>query len=65
MADEMTIEEIRALAKAAGLNLPDEESQRLLPGVARAKKQAADLRRLIGVDDEPAATYAALKSNRK
>jgi len=28
MADEMTIEDIRMLAKAAGLNLPDEELQR-------------------------------------
>jgi hypothetical protein len=65
MADEMTIEEIKALARKAGLNLPDEELQRLLPGVARSKKQAADLRRLIGVDDEPAAAFAALKSNRK
>jgi len=65
MADEINIEEIRALAREAGLNLPDEELQRLLPGVARAKKQAADLRRLIGVDDEPAATFAALKSNRR
>jgi hypothetical protein len=65
MADEMTIEEIRALARKAGLNLPDEELQRLLPGVARSKKQAADLRRLIGVDDEPAAAFTALKSNRK
>jgi hypothetical protein len=65
MADEMTIEEIRALASEAGLNLSDEELQRLLPGVARSKKQAADLRRLIGVDDEPAAAFAALKSNRK
>jgi Ca2+-binding EF-hand superfamily protein len=65
MADEMTIEEIRALAREAGLNLPDEELQRLLPGVARSKKQAVDLRRLIGVDDEPAAAFAALKSNRK
>ena len=65
MADEMTIEEIRALASEAGLNLSDEELQRLLPGVARSKKQAADLRRLIGVDDEPDAAFAALKSNRK
>ena len=65
MADEINIEEIRALAREAGLNLPDEELQRLLPGVARSKKQAADLRRLIGVDDEPAAAFAALKSNRK
>ena len=65
MADEMTIEDIRMMAKAAGLNLPDEELQRLQPGVARSKKQAADLRRLIGVDDEPAAAFAALKSNRK
>jgi len=65
MADEMTIEKIRALAREAGLNLPDEELQHLLPGVVRAKKQAADLRQLIDVDDEPAATFTALKSNQK
>jgi len=65
MADEMTIQEIRALATEAGLNLPDEELQRLLPGVARAKKQAAELRQRIGVDGEPAATFTAAKPLRK
>jgi hypothetical protein len=65
MADEITIEEIRTLATEAGLGLADEELQLLLPGVARAKKQAAELRQLIGVHDEPAATFTAAKLLRK
>ena len=47
MAHEIAIDELRTLAQQAGLNIPDEELQRLLPGVNRAKKQAAELRALI------------------
>jgi hypothetical protein len=65
MADEMTIEEIRARAREAGLNLPDEELQRLLPGVNRAKKQAAELRDIVAADDEPAATFGASKTHQR
>jgi hypothetical protein len=54
MAEELSIESLRAMAKQAGLRLADDELQRLLPGVNRAKRQAAELRELIGPDDEPA-----------
>jgi hypothetical protein len=41
------------------LRLADDELQRLLPGVNRAKRQAAELRELIGPDDEPADKFTA------
>ena len=65
MADEITIEKLHALAKAAGLNLPDDELQRLLPGVNRSKKQVAELRQFVGAEDEPAATFNLSKVNQK
>ncbi len=63
MAHEIAIDELRTLAQQAGLNIPDEELQRLLPGVNRAKKQAAELRALIDSGDEPAAIFIAAKKN--
>ena len=45
------------MAERAGLKLNETELQRLLPGVNRAKKQAAELRNLIGAENEPAATF--------
>jgi hypothetical protein len=52
---------LRTLASDAGLNLTEEELQRMLPGVTRAKRQAGELRALIGAEKEPAVTFAALK----
>jgi hypothetical protein len=49
------------LVQQAGINIPDEELQRLLPGVNRAKKQAAELRTLIDSGDEPASIFIAAK----
>jgi hypothetical protein len=59
MVPEITFEELRAMAQGAGLKLSDEEVQRLLPGVNRAKKQAAELREIIDAATEPAATFDA------
>ena len=59
MVPEITIEGLRAMAQGAGLRLSDEELQRLLPGVNRAKKQAAELREIIATATEPAATFDA------
>jgi Ca2+-binding EF-hand superfamily protein len=56
-AKEITIEDLRSLARRAGLELPDEELQRLLAGVNRSKKQVTDLRELVAVDDEPAVIF--------
>jgi hypothetical protein len=63
MANEIAIEELRTLAQRAGLTLSDEELQRLLPGVTRAQKHAAELRSLISNGDEPAGFFIASKKN--
>lgn len=59
MAEEISRDECKALAETAGLRLADDELQRLLPGINRAKKQAAELRELIGAAAEPALAFAA------
>jgi hypothetical protein len=59
MMPEITIDNLRFMAQEAGLNLDDEELRRLLPGVNRAKKQAAELRQIIATATEPAATFDA------
>ena len=64
MANAIAIEELRTLAQQAGLNIPDEELQRLLPGVIRAQKQADELRSLITNGDEPAGLFIASKKSR-
>lgn len=61
MTLEITIEQLREMARKAGLDLTDSELQRILPGVQRAKKQAAELREMIGADDEPAITFTPEK----
>lgn len=62
---EELIENLRIAAKRAGLDLSDEELQRLLPGINRARKQAAELRELFATTDEPAAKFTALAAGRK
>ena len=57
MANEIAIEELRAFAQRIGLILPDDELQRLLRGVIRAQKQAAELRSLLSNSDEPAGIF--------
>jgi len=61
MSDELTLDELRFLAQRAGLRLTEDELKRLLPGVVRARRQAAALRALIGVDDEPAGVFGAAR----
>lgn len=62
---ELTIDDLRRMAELAGLNLPEDELARLLPGVNRAKRQAAELRDLIAAGDEPASTFDLTKTARK
>ena len=62
---DLTIEECRVLAKAAGLGLSDQELQRLVPGINRARGQAAELRELIAATDEPAGIFAAAERGKK
>jgi hypothetical protein len=59
MAMEITLEELRVIALRAGLNLADEELQKLLSGVNRSRKQATELRELVADGSEPAAIFAA------
>ena len=59
MVDQLNLEDLRAMAKSAGLRLADDELQRLLPGVNRARQQAGELRELINRAAEPAAFFKA------
>ena len=59
MATEFTLDEIRARALRAGLKLAEEELRKLLPGVNRSHKQAAELREFMTDTLEPAETFSA------
>ena len=65
MAEDLTLEKLEAMAQRRGLTLPQEELQKLLPGVIRARKQAAELRDLITAGDEPAGAFKAARDDRK
>ena len=65
METEITLEDLRIMAQRAGLNLADDELQSLLPGLNRAKKQAAELRVLIAFETEPAETFRAVRVSPK
>ena len=62
---EITLDELRAMAARAGLALADDELERLLPGVNRAKKQTVELRALIALETEPAAIFNPSDAGRK
>ena len=61
MTDEITLDELRGMAVHAGLTLSDDELQKLLPGVNRALRQAAELRQLVADITEPANAFSVLK----
>ena len=61
MAGELTLENMSEMAAQAGLKLAEDELQKLLPGVNRARRQAAELRQLIVDCSEPASAFSALK----
>jgi Ca2+-binding EF-hand superfamily protein len=61
MAMEITLDELRVMAAHAGLKLPEDELQKLLPGVNRARKQVAELRQFVTDATEPASAFTALK----
>lgn len=60
---ELTLEQLQAAAQRRGLTLLREELQKLLPGVIRARRQAADLRDLLTPADEPAAGFIARRDD--
>ena len=57
MAEALTVENLKTIAAQRGLKLTDEELQKLLPGVIRSRQQAAELRELLTLPDEPAAVF--------
>jgi hypothetical protein len=59
MTERLSIENLQSISAQTGLKLPEDELQRLLPGVNRARKQAAELRELVAAGDEPAAAFDA------
>ena len=65
MAEELTFENLETLAERRGLRLPQDDLQRLLPGVIRARKQAAELREIVAREDEPAGAFNAMRHERK
>ena len=65
MAEELTLEKLKSMAQRRGLTLPQEELQKLLPGVTRARKQAAELRDLLARTDEPAGVFKAGRDDGK
>ena len=65
MAEALTVENLKTIAAQRGLKLTDEELQKLLPGVIRSRQQAAELRELLTLPDEPAAVFNAGNENPK
>ncbi|HYY26061.1 MAG TPA: hypothetical protein VE689_11245 [Candidatus Udaeobacter sp.] len=61
MRNDITLEELRAMASRAGLNLTEEELQKLLPGVNRSRRQVSELRRFISEANEPAGSFSAIE----
>jgi hypothetical protein len=54
MTGEATLDQLTMMVARAGLTLPIQQLQQLLPGVVRSDKQVAELRRLVSDEIEPA-----------
>jgi hypothetical protein len=65
MAKEITLAELQTLAKRSGLQLTDEELEKLLPGVNRSDHQLLELRELITDSIEPAAAFVASPAEKR
>ena len=65
MENEMTLEQLRILARQIGLTISDAELERLLPALRRSRAQADQLRDLISEGVEPAAAFAAVRRGGK
>lgn len=59
MTEDATLEQLKSMAQRRGLTIPQDELQKLLPGVIRARKQAVELRALLTASDEPAGVFNA------
>ena len=65
MTEDLTLEQLKSIAQRRGLTLTQDELQKLLPGVIRARKQAVELRELLTSSDEPAGVFNARSDHRK
>jgi len=63
--DQITLDELRNMARQAGLKLSDDELQRLLPGINRSRKQVAELRAIVSLETEPAISFKPPMSQQK
>lgn len=65
MAEEITLAQLQTMAEQSGLKLTDEELKKLLPGVNRSHNQILELRALITDSIEPAAAFAASRTEKR
>jgi hypothetical protein len=65
MAKEITLAELQTMAKRSGLQLTDEDLEKLLPGVNRSYNQILELRGLITDRTEPAAAFVASRTEKR
>ena len=65
MAKEITLAQLQKMMKRSGLNLTDEEVEKLLPGVNRSQNQVLELRELITDSIEPATAFAASRTEKR
>jgi Asp-tRNA(Asn)/Glu-tRNA(Gln) amidotransferase C subunit len=65
MAKEITLAQLQKMMKRSGLNLTDEEVEKLLPGVNRSQNQISELRELITDSIEPATAFAASRTEKR
>jgi hypothetical protein len=65
MAKEIKLVELQTMAARSGLQLTDEELEKLLPGVNRCHHQLLELRELITDIIEPAAAFVASRTEKR
>jgi hypothetical protein len=65
MVKEITLVELQMMAARSGLQLTDEELEKLLPGVNRSSSQTRELRGLVMDRTEPAASFAASRAENR
>jgi hypothetical protein len=64
MSKEITLAKLRTMADRSGLQLTDEDLEKLLPGVNRSYNQILELRGLITDRTEPAAAFVASRTEK-
>jgi hypothetical protein len=65
MAKEITLAELQTMAKRSGLQLTDEDLEKLLPGVNRSYNQILELRGLLTDRTEPATAFVASRTEKR